>query len=65
MSEHELFKKLDWGKIKQKQQPGIKMIEEASTPTVQINYEIDEDYTEETYPDKKIVGWGYDFENKK
>ncbi len=65
MSGHEVFKKLDWEKIGRKEQEGIEVLGEGSKPTVQINYEIDEDYTEETYPDKKIMGWNYNYEEKK
>lgn len=29
---------------------------------MQINYKIDEDYNEENYPDKKIIGWNFNYE---
>ncbi len=41
------------------------VFQQSSKPTVQINYEIDEDYNEENYPDKKIVGWNYNYEEIK
>lgn len=31
------------------------------THSVQINYEIDEDYNEETYPSRLINQWEYKF----
>lgn len=41
------------------------MEEESVRPLVQINYEIDEDYNEENFGDKKIVGWSYNYVEEK
>lgn len=65
MSNHLLFKKTDWTQIRRKEQDGIQILAEGSKPKVQINYEIDQDYTEDNYPDKKIVGWNYNHAEKK
>ena len=35
-----------------------------SESIVQINYQIDEDYNESNYPDKKIIKWNYNYENE-
>jgi len=62
MSQHLLFKSLDWKKIQNRSHPGIKMENLSSKSPVQIDYPIDIDYNEENFHDRKIVGWNFNFE---
>ncbi len=57
MSEHIIFKDINWKDIAAKKHSGIKIESSSPLSSVQINYKIDEDYNEETYPQRLIAEW--------
>lgn len=63
MSEHNLFAGVDWKAISVRKHKGIQMGEMAPGGGVQIDYKIDEDYTEENYPERLVNGWEFSRED--
>jgi hypothetical protein len=57
MSKHKIFKNINWKDIALKSHKGIKMNSSRKGSIVQINYKLDEDYNELTFPLKLISDW--------
>jgi serine/threonine protein kinase len=58
MSRHRMFRETDWTLVGGRKGKGVR-VDHVESGSVQINYEIDEDYNEETYPSRLIGQWEF------
>ena len=59
MSNHPLFKGINWELLKNRKQPGVELEKNTNGNWLQLNYQIDQDYNEDTYPNNLVSGWEY------
>jgi hypothetical protein len=65
MSKHRIFKDINWKQIAEKTHKGIKVDEAQKGSSVQINYKLDSDYDELTFPMKLVSDWEFNYETIK